>query len=112
MKRKFIRERKGPKHFVAAIFFASIALLALGGLVMLLWNAVLPPLLHVSSISFWQAVGLFVLCKILFSPLRPGGRRHAVGPPGPLKEKLMNMSEEEKTAFREKWQNRFNEPNE
>lgn len=107
MKEKFIREPRGPKRFAMFIVFASIALLAFGGLVMLLWNAVLPPLLHTGSIGFWQAVALFALCKILFSPLRPGSRRHMWGPPGPLKEKLMNMSEEEKIAFRDKWQNRF-----
>lgn len=106
MKDKMFKEHRGAKRLLIFLFFAASALLLLGGAVMFLWNNILPALLHVSIISYWQAVGLLVLCKILFTSFRPGGRRHFFGPPGALKEKLMNMSEEEKAVFREQWQKR------
>jgi hypothetical protein len=37
-----------------------------GLLIQFLWNATLVPLFEVSSISFWQAVGIFILAKIVF----------------------------------------------
>ncbi len=50
--------------------------LALGIAVMLLWNWLLPPLFGFPEISYWQAVGLFVLCHLLFKgPGTSGGRR-------------------------------------
>ena len=45
-------------------------LTAIGGLVVrLLWNWLLPPLFGWPQITFWQAVGMLALCRILF-----GGR--------------------------------------
>jgi hypothetical protein len=47
-----------------------------GTAVMLLWNWLLPPLFGVPLVTFWQAVGLLALCRILFGGLgRPGGSR-------------------------------------
>lgn len=106
MTSKFYKASSGPKKFLLFLLFGATAMLLLGGIVMLLWNAILPSLLHVGVISFWQSIGLLLLCKILFSSFRPGGRRHSFGPPGATKEKLMNMSEEEKTIFREQWKKR------
>lgn len=106
MTSKFYKESSRPKKLLFFILFGATAMLLLGGIVMLLWNAILPSLLHVGVISFWQAIGLLLLCKILFSSFRPGGRRHSFGPPGATKEKLMNMSEEEKAIFREQWKKR------
>jgi len=106
MTRKIYKEPRGPKRFLLFLLFGATAMLVLGGIVMLLWNAILPALLHVGVIGFWQATGLLLLCKILFSSFRPGGRRHGFGPPGAIKEKLMNMSEEEKATFREQWKRR------
>lgn len=55
---------------VAALsIFIVIGLLALpmGLLVMLLWNALIPALFAGAPVlSFWQSVGLFILCSILF----------------------------------------------
>jgi hypothetical protein len=54
---------------------ALAAALVLGAAVRWLWNAILPALLNVNPISYWQAVGLLVLCRILFGNFggRPGG---------------------------------------
>ncbi|AHF15888.1 hypothetical protein [Niabella soli] len=100
-------KRRRPPKFVF-VFFALFALLAFGGLVMLLWNAILPELLNTKRISYWQAVGLLVLSKILFSSFRPGGGpgKH-FGPGARLQEKFKNMTPEERQKFRQEWKERF-----
>jgi hypothetical protein len=47
-----------------ALVFAMFCLY--GWLVMLLWNAIIPALFGLSKITFWQAVGLNILCSFLF----------------------------------------------
>ncbi len=54
------------------LLFVPLALFAFGSVVMLLWNAILPAVLHVSSITFWQALGILLLSKILFGGFRGG----------------------------------------
>ena len=39
---------------------------------MLLWNWLMPDLFHLPAISFWQAAGLLLLCKILFGGIGCG----------------------------------------
>lgn len=55
------------------IFYAPLAILAVllfivigGEIVRLLWNALLPPLFGLPSITFWQALGILALSRILF----------------------------------------------
>jgi hypothetical protein len=61
------------------IFLAPLAILAIplfiaigGEVVLHLWNWLLPPLFGWRQISFWQAVGILTLCRVLFG----GSRRH------------------------------------
>ncbi len=88
--------------FIPVLFFVFTAI------VMLLWNAVLPGVLHVNPLTYWQAAGLLVLCRILFGSFRFGGGppRRFDGPPAHLKDKWMNMTDEEKRKFREEWKKR------
>ena len=44
-----------------------------GTVVRLLWNWLLPPLFEWPQITFWQALGLLALCRILFGGLGRGG---------------------------------------
>jgi hypothetical protein len=55
------------------VFLAPLAILgillfiAVGGeVVMQLWNWLLPPLFGWRQVTFWQALGLLALCRILF----------------------------------------------
>ena len=49
------------------VILAFLLFVALGGqIVRLLWNGLLPPLFGFSQITFWQALGLLALCRILF----------------------------------------------
>lgn len=55
--------------FLAIIAFAAISLVfwVLGGIpVMFLWNWLMPAIFGLPTISIWQAIGLSVLCGILF----------------------------------------------
>jgi hypothetical protein len=61
------------------IFLAPLAILAMmlftfigGEVVKQLWNWLLPPLFGWREVTFWQALGLLALCRILFGGL--GGR--------------------------------------
>lgn len=54
--------------FVGALLAAALAFFGLSWCVMLLWNAVIPAVLSLPTISYWQATGLMVLCNILFKP--------------------------------------------
>jgi hypothetical protein len=91
------------------IFFPFIALalaLVFGAIVMFLWNAILPDLIGVHRINYWQAIGLLLLCRILFGNFRRGG-----GPPGMMRggawrEKWMQMSDEERQKLKEDWKNK------
>jgi hypothetical protein len=73
--------------FAPLILLGLLAFVALGGaIVQLLWNWVLPSLLDARQITFWQALGLLALCRILFGGFggrhgRPGfrGRRSGCG---------------------------------
>jgi len=52
---------------VPAAIVGMAAFIAVGGaLVMLLWNWLLPNLFGWRLITFWQAVGVLALCRILF----------------------------------------------
>ena len=53
-----------------ALFFGTIAIIVvlLGYPVMLLWNWLMPELFGLYEVTFWQAIGLNILCTILFRP--------------------------------------------
>jgi hypothetical protein len=94
---------------------AAAAVFIFGLVVMLLWNAILPAVFKVGAITYWQAVGLLVLCRILFGGFRGGpggfrgGRPHFGWSPF-SKGKWMNMSEEERAKFKEEWERRRQPP--
>jgi hypothetical protein len=97
-------------------FFLLIIPLIFGGLaliVMLLWNAIMPAVLHVETLTYWQALGLLVLCRILFGGFLFGGRKSRPsfgGPSSQVREKWMNMSDEERMRFKEEWRKRCGKP--
>ena len=53
--------------------FAPLFLVVLGFVVMSLWNWLAPAMFGGHTITFWQALGLLVLTRILFGGFR--GRR-------------------------------------
>jgi hypothetical protein len=63
------------------------------------------PAVGANSISFWQALGLLVLSRILVGGFGGGDKKHR-GDSSRWKEKWANMSDEEKLKFREEWKRR------
>jgi membrane protein implicated in regulation of membrane protease activity len=94
---------------VKILVLITVGALALGLVVMLLWNALIPELFSGPVLTFWQAVGLLVLCHIL---LRGWGRwRYANGWRRDrwrhrFEEKLAGMTPEEREKFKEEWRRR------
>jgi hypothetical protein len=83
--------------------FAAIAIMVIalaGFIVMRLWNWLTPALFGWHVITFWQALGILILSKILF-----GGFRGRSGPPGFLRSRMMErwagMSPEERDKWRQ-----------
>ncbi|MDB5109832.1 MAG: hypothetical protein JWR67_946 [Mucilaginibacter sp.] len=101
MKKLFFKGRFIFIPLAAAAFLALISFV-----VMELWNNLLPGILHVGMITFWQAMGVFILCKILFGFGR-GGRGGAPWMRYKMEERFKNMSPEEKERFKQKMQQRF-----
>ncbi len=108
------------------IIFAPIAILGMtlfifigGEIVMLLWNALVPPLFGLPTISFWQALGILVLCRILFGGFGMHGsqRSHSRGDKfgdriadrvaERVGERLENMTPEERERFRQRVRERW-----
>ncbi|WP_188934117.1 hypothetical protein [Puia dinghuensis] len=83
------------------IVLAILGIFLFGSIVMLLWNALMPELFHLPVITFWQALGLLVLTKILFSGFRGGGPRMRMR--NKMREKWMNMTPEEREKFKQEW---------
>jgi hypothetical protein len=93
------------------IFFvappAIVILIAIcGEVVMHLWNWLLPMLFGWHQITFWQALGLLILCRILFGGFHGGhgsDRSRFRRPPAELWER---MTPEEREKFRHSWRGR------
>ena len=99
------------------IFIAPLAILgvlvfiAIGGeIVLQLWNWLLPPLFGWREITFWQALGLLALCRILFGGLglhgsgRSNLRRRLEER---VAERCEQMTPEERERFRQRMRERW-----
>lgn len=95
---------------IAAMGLLFVALVA--WLVMGLWNWLMPFLFNAKVITYWQAMGLLVLCKILFGGVKGawGHRQCNQYDKGYWKDKLesrmANMSDEEREKFKQQFYNK------
>lgn len=80
--------------------FGAIAVTVVSFVVMSLWNILMPGIFGLRPVSFWQALGLLVLSKILFGGFRPYGgggprwRRRMI-------ERWEQMTPEEREKFKQ-----------
>jgi len=83
-----------------------------------LWNMVLPDVLGVKSISYWQSLGILLISKILFGGLANAKEkfknRNKFGGPDHMKDNWKQKfetnfcaSEEEREKFKEMWKQKF-----
>ncbi|MEA4855701.1 MAG: hypothetical protein AAGU21_16215 [Solidesulfovibrio sp.] len=64
-------------HILGGLVLAATLALAFGVVVMGLWNALMPDLFGLRPVSYWQAVGLLLLGRILIGSL---GHSHSRRP--------------------------------
>jgi hypothetical protein len=86
---------RGLKFAVFAILFLAAATF----IVMRLWNWLAPPVFGWHVIDYWQALGLLVLCKVLFGGFR-GGRHGYWKSRRRMMERWEQMTPEEREKFR------------
>jgi len=98
-------------RIVRLVKFAPLALVGVavfgflfGFVVMNLWNWLMPLLFSLRPITFWQAIGLLFLSRILLGSFRGGSRsywRHR------MRQRWEEMSPEEREVFREAMRQRW-----
>jgi hypothetical protein len=77
-----------------------------GEIVKQLWNWLLPPLFGWRELTFWQALGMLALCRILFGGLglHSSGRSNARRR---MEERFERMTPEERERMRQSWRGRW-----
>jgi hypothetical protein len=92
----------GPLAILGMAVFIAIG----GEVVRLLWNCLLPPLFGWRHITFWQALGVLALCRILFGgfgwrgPARSNIRRR-------IEERCASLTPEERERLRQRMRERW-----
>lgn len=88
------------------VFFAVIAIFSFAA--MFLWNNLIPNIFGLPVLNYWQTAGLVILARILFGGLGGLGHLGQRGHGGderlfhngnPLREKWLNMSDDERKEF-------------
>ena len=87
-----------PAAIVMAPLIITLFVFVAGGIVMQLWNWLLPPLFGWPQITLLQGFGLLVLCRILFGGFGGGGG-------GGNQPK--HISPKDRERFRERMRDRF-----
>ena len=98
--RQYVRRRVKWVVVAPLILLVFALFIFLGGeIVRQLWNWLLPPLFGFPTITLWQALGLLLLCRILFGSFGTSGRfrRHMED----------SMKPEDRERFRQRIRERF-----
>jgi len=103
--------RRRWAFIVPAAILGMLLFAALGGeIVRLLWNWLAPPLFGWRELTFWQALGLLALCRILFGGLGLHGRGPRSSIRGRIADRMADrvaerweqMTPEERERFRQR----------
>lgn len=103
-------------RFKRAIIIAPLAILGMllfaflgGELVKYLWNWLVPSLFGLPQVTFWQALGLLALCRILFGGMggRGGGAFGRSRMRRRMAERWEQMTPEERERARQSWRGRW-----
>lgn len=97
------------KKFLGGLLFIAVFAAAIA-IVMLLWNALIPSIIGWTSISYWQAAGLMILCRLLLGGFGRFGRGRFGSPFAhkraeewnhmhAMKEEMKDMSREERLDY-------------
>lgn len=99
--------------FLAFVALGVLAIFLIGFVTMSLWNWLVPVLFNGPIITFWQALGLLLLSKLLFWGF--GGKKqwHSHGPQvenhwkNKFYNKFSSMTPEERSALKEKMKEKW-----
>jgi hypothetical protein len=83
------------------VLFAVLFMAVFGFVVKALWNWLMPPLFGLHLITYWQALGILLLSKLLFGGFRG---HHGLGRWGwrrRMMERWEKMTPEEREKFRQ-----------
>lgn len=86
-----------PAAILGIVIFSWIG----GELVMLLWNWLAPALFGLRQVTFWQALGLLALCRILFGGFGLSGGSHRSQSQRRMRERV---SERVSERLAERWE--------
>jgi len=89
-----------PARALKIVVLVAAAIAVAGLIAMALWNWLLPPLFGWHRLTFVQAVGLMVLCRLFFGGFRGAHRPFTQG-------KFRALSPEERERFREEMRARW-----
>jgi hypothetical protein len=88
-------------RIVKVVIIGVLAVGVFGLLVMALWNWLMPSLFGLARIGFWQALGLFLLSKLLFCGFQGGHSRHPRDWRRRMAERWARMTPEQREKFRQ-----------
>lgn len=105
--------KRGAIFFIKCVLAMVVGFFFFAWITYILWNWLIPVLFAGPAITYWQALGLLVLTKILFFGLS-GQRQCYPEGTGPQKhwkhrfyEKMSALSPEEKEAFKKKMRDKW-----
>ena len=87
-----------------------VAVLGFSAIVMVLWNLLMPQIFNTTTVTYWQAMGLFVLAHVLVKGGRPFSALHGMKHERwrrLMDEKICGMTPEQRKAFFADWEHRF-----
>jgi hypothetical protein len=105
--------RKYWPFIIPAALLGMVVFTFIGGeVVKLLWNWLGPPLFNLPLLSFWQALALLALCRILFGGFGFHGGGHAPYR-GRMADRMADrMVDRVADRFSDRWQNMSSEERE
>ena len=93
------------KVFIVLFFAAAMA--GLVAVIMLIWNAILPQVIGVTEVNYWQMLGILFLSKILFGGSKFGPNKSKFRKRSQMRKKFQSMTDEEKETFKSEWKSRW-----
>jgi uncharacterized membrane protein YraQ (UPF0718 family) len=101
MRRKWHKGPEWARSIVYIIFGLIVAVFlgfVLGFVIQQLWNWLMPGIFNLKEITYWQAVGIFILARIIL-----GSFSSNVSQDGANEKKKRIACEEEKADIRKEW---------
>ncbi len=113
-----MKKRNWIKYGIGALIAGAAMITLMGFATMYLWNWLIPEIFNGSTVTFWQAIGLLALGKLLTGFMGVG--RHSWSKGGhsgwshkkdmfwkqKMEDKMANMTDDERAKFKQYYYNR------